>query len=81
MIALGKNVCIRAKWLYLSKTFLFGQIGCIWAKVVVFEQIGYIWEKLVVFGQNCCARAKWLYLEKKRLYSGKLVVFGKNWLY
>ena len=55
---------------------LFGQIGCIWAKVVlfgrkwlylgkmvVFGQIGSIWAKVVLFGQ------KW------SVYLGKIVVF------
>ena len=31
-------------------------------------------EKEVVIGQSGCIRAKWW-------YSGKLILFGENWLY
>ena len=61
------------KWLYLDKVVVFGQSGCIRAKVVVFGQKLYS-GKVVVFWQ------KWL-------YSGKVVVLGEkgcirvNWLY
>ena len=59
----GQSRCVRAKWLYLTKS------GYIRAKVVVFWRGNCIranWlysGKIVVFGQ------KWL-------YSGKVVVFG-----
>ena len=56
---------------------VFGQSGCIWAKIVVlgqsgsirailvvFEQSGWIWARVVVFGQSCVIRAKWLHLWK-----------------
>ena len=52
------------------KEIVFGQFGCIWAKVVVFWQGVCNWEKLVVFVQSSCFRkngcimARWLYSGK-----------------
>ena len=85
--------CIWAKWLYSGKVVVFGQSGCIWAKVDVFEQISCISAKLVVFGQNDWIWAKWFYLEKVVVFGqwgfiwSKVVVFVQivcilhNWLY
>ena len=47
---------------------VFGQGGCIKAKVVVFGHSGCNRAKLDVFNQSRCIRAK-------------VVVFGKMWLY
>ena len=58
---------------------IFGQSGCIWAKVAVFEQcccIGAVWlssGKVVVFGQSGCI---WV----KVIVFGQMVVFGEKWL-
>ena len=56
---------------------VFGQSGCIWAKVVVdFGKIGFIpakWHclgKVIVFGKN------WLYWGKSGCIRAKMVVFG-----
>ena len=58
---------------------MFGQNGCIWAKLIVFYQSGWIYAKCLYLG-------KWLYfckigctcMGKKWLYFGELVVFGLN---
>ena len=63
MTVFGKGCCIGAKWLlsgksgcnralllYLDKTVVLGQSGCIRAKVVVFGQSGCFWAKMVVVG-------------------------------
>ena len=50
---------------------VFGQSGCIWAKVVVFVKRLYL-------GKIGCIRAKWLYLGQNWLFSGKVVVFGQS---
>ena len=38
VIVLGKNVCIRAKWLYLAKMFVFGAKWLYSGKLVVSGQ-------------------------------------------
>ena len=57
---------------------MFGQIRCIWAKLVVFRRIGcnranslYL-GNIVVFGTVVVFVRKWL-------SSANLVVFGQNW--
>ena len=59
---------------------MFGQGGCILAKVVVMDQkwgicakVGVFGTKVVVFGQSGCIRARWF-------YSGEVVVLGQKWL-
>ena len=51
----GRSGCIPAIWFYSGKVVVFGQNGCIWARVVVIgQQLLYI--KVVVFGQIGCIR-------------------------
>ena len=69
---------------------LFGQSGCISAKVVVIVQkwlysgkvdvigqSGFNRSKGVLFGQSGCISAKVVVIVQKWLYSGKVVVFGQ----
>ena len=62
---------------------VFGQSGCIWAKVVIIGlggcnrakwlylgKIGFIWANQLYYGKSGCIRANWLYF-------GKIVVFGQ----
>ena len=49
---------ILAKWLYSGKVVVYGQSGCIRAKVDVFGQ------KWLYFGKSSCIR-------EKKFYSGK----------
>ena len=56
------------KRLHLDKVVVFGQSGCIRAKVVVFGQRWLYSDKVVVFRQ-------------KLLFSGKVFVLGQKWLY
>ena len=42
---------------------------------------GWIWSKVVKVGQSGCNRAKVAVNVLKRLYSGKVVVFGQKLLY
>ena len=60
--------CFWAKW-------LFGQSGCIRAKLVVFLA------KVVVLGQNWLHSGKVVVFGQRLLYSSKVVVFGKTGLY
>ena len=60
-----KEVVFCQKWLYPVKN------GCIRAKVAVFGQSGCILAKMVVFGQSGFFRAKVVVFEQKWLYSGK----------
>ena len=82
MVVYGQIGCIRAKCLYSCKVVELGQKLFDSGKVVVFGQNGCIWAKVVVFVQSGCPRAKWLYLGKvvafrqTLFYSGKMVVFG-----
>ena len=48
-----KVVLFGQKWLYSVKVVVFGQIGCIRARVVFFSV------KVVLFGQSGCIRATW----------------------
>ena len=61
---------------------LFGQSGCIPAKVVVLGQkwlnsvnVVVFW-KVAVFGQSGCIRGKVVVFEQKWLYLGKEIVIG-----
>ena len=71
-----KSDCIRAKWLYLEKKWLYS------VNMVVFGQIGCIWAGVVVFGQSGSFRAKWLYsdnvvvIEQSGCIRGKVVILG-----
>ena len=67
MLYLGKGDCIRATWFYSGNVVVFGQCGCIRAKVVV-------------FGQICSIRAFLLYSDSGFI-RGKVVVFGQKWLF
>ena len=61
---------------------VFGQSGCIWAKVVVFGQkLFYIWVLRMSSGENGCIPARWLYSGKNCSIQAKLVKFGQKWLY
>ena len=61
---------------------VFGQSGCIRAKVVVLGQAGIIRAKLVVFGQSSSIRANVLVFNgfngAEWLYSTRVVLFGKS---
>ena len=56
---------------------VFGQNGCILAKLVLIDQSGCIWQnsciwaEVVVFGQNGCILAKLVLVVQKRLYLAK----------
>ena len=50
-----KVVVFGQKWFSSDKSAYIRVI------MVVFGQNGCIWAKIVVFGQNGCIRAKWLY--------------------
>ena len=65
---LGKISCIRVIWLYSGEDLLFGQIGCISAKIGFIRAKHLYSGKVVVFGQ------KWL-------LPGKVVVFRQNLFY
>ena len=60
---------------------IFGQGGCIRAKVVLFKQ------KWLYLGNSGCTRAKLLYsvtsgcIRAKLIVNGRIVLFGQNWLY
>ena len=53
-------VVFGQKWLYSGKDVVFGQSGCIQAKVVVFGQKLFYSSKVLVFEQIGCNLAKWL---------------------
>ena len=77
----GKLVLFGQKWLYSGKSASFraknvvfgqkwllsGKSGCIRARIAVFGQ------KWFYSGKSGCIRAKWC-------YSGKVVVFGQNFV-
>ena len=60
---------------------------CFRAKVFVFGQRGSTLEKWLYSGnfffkgKSGCLRAKVVVFEQKMLYSGKVVVIGKKWLF
>ena len=73
---------------------MFGQSGCVRAKVVVFRQTWLNsgkWlcsGKVVVFGQmwlysgkGVDLRQKWLHLAKSGCIRAKVLVFGQKWIY
>ena len=67
---------------------VFGQSGCIRAKVIVFVlkwlylgKGGIIRQMFLCSCKSCCLGTKVVVLRKKCLYSGKVVVFGRKWLY
>ena len=94
-------VVFGQKYLYLgisggirAKVVVFGQSGCIWAKVAVFRQkwlylgkSGFIRVKVVVIGQSSCiwqnllSLGKAVVFRKKWFYSGKVVAFGQRCFY
>ena len=85
MVVFGQSGCIREKYLFSGKVFLFGLCGCIRAKVVVFGQSGCFREKAVVFVQNCILSIVVVFwkndcIRARRLYSGRVVVFRAKWL-
>ena len=51
---------------------VFGQSGCIRAKVVVFEH------NMFFSCKSCCIRAKWLYLGKSSCFRSKVVLFVRS---
>ena len=67
--------------LFFTNVVVFGQIGCIWTKLVAFAQ------KRLYSYKSGCIRAKVVVIGLKRLHSGKFVVFGESgcigqkWLY
>ena len=72
-------VILEEKWLYSGKVVVFGQNGCIRAKVAVFGQ------KLLYSRTSGCTRAKvvvflqiWLYSGKSGCFRARVFVFGKS---
>ena len=65
MVVFGKRGFILTKWLYPSKVVVFGQSGCIRAKVVVVGQ------NLLYSNKSGCNGAKVVVFGQKWLYSGK----------
>ena len=83
-----RNGCIRAKVFVFFNVVVFGQNGCIRAKVVEFLQNGCIRAKVVVFFQvgcsrvkRCCILAEWLYSVKSDFVRVKVVVLWQKLLY
>ena len=68
MLYSGKSGSIRAVVVVFDKNVVFGENGCIRAKMVVFGQSGCVLEKVIVFLQSGCFRLT-------------VVVFGQKWLY
>ena len=54
MVVFGESCCNGQKWMNSGKVVVFGQIGCIRAKVIVFVRNFFYSGKVVVIGQ------KWL---------------------
>ena len=65
-------VVFGQKWLYSGGVVLFGQSGCIRAKVVVFVN-------KFVFGQNWLYSGKVVVFGQTLLYLVNTVVIGENW--
>ena len=82
---LAKDVVFPPKLLYSGKSrcyrvkFVFGQSGCIWAKIVEIRLNGCIRAKLffsakwLYSGISGCIRAMWLYLGKVMVFSQRLL--------
>ena len=66
---------------------VFGQCGCIRARIVVFGEKLFYSGKWFYFGKSFCIWAKVVvfgnigYIPKKWLYSDMVVKFGQKWLY
>ena len=60
---------------------VFGQSGCIWAKVVVFGQTKLYSGKSGFIRANYCFPANVVVIEQKSLYSGKSGCNLAKWLY
>ena len=76
-------VVFGQKWLYSGKSgfirakvVVFGQCGCIRAKCLYSEKVIAFGQKWFYSCKSGCFRAKVVAFEQKRLYSGKVVVFG-----
>ena len=63
------------KWLYSCES------GCIRVKVVVFGKCGCNRTKWLFSGKNGCMRAKVVVFGQKRFYLGKVVAFGKKFVF
>ena len=72
MFVFGKKWLYSAKLLSSGKNFVFGQSGCIRAKVVVFGQ------KWLYSGKGCCVRAKVVDFGQSAFIRAKVVVLGQN---
>ena len=59
---------------------VFGQCGCIWAKVVVLGQSEYIPAKVVVFGQCGCFWAKVVIVWKVNVF-GQSGFIREKWFF
>ena len=77
---LGKKGSSRAKRLYLAKMVVFGQSD-------VFGQGGCIRAKLLYSGKSACIQGKWLYSAKLVIggqggcIRAKVVLVRQKWLY
>ena len=60
VVVFKKSRFILEFWLYSGKVVVFGQIGCVWAKVVV-------------IGQKWLFSGKWLYLGKVGCIGAKML--------
>ena len=81
-------VVFGEKWFYSCKVDVFGQSGCIRAKVVIIEEkwlyskkSGFILAKVLELSQSVCIRAKKVVFGKSSCISAKVVVIRKKWLY
>ena len=70
-----------------AKVFVFGQSGCVRAKLVVLGKV-VVFGKVLVFGQSACNPTKVFLFGQKWLCSGKsgdiqakVVVLGQNLFY
>ena len=56
---------------------VFGQSGCIRAKVIVILQSGCKWAKVILIGQKLLYSAEWFYSGKSGCIWAKVVLFGR----
>ena len=58
MLYSGEHGCGRAKWLYSGTSGVFGQSGCVRAKVVCLDKSDTIRSKWLYLGKSGCILAK-----------------------
>ena len=79
-VLFGQKGCIWANWWCLGKVVVFGQGCCNLAKVVVLRHVPGSWANFAIIGQIGSFEQN-SFIRAKRLYLGKVVVFGQKWLY